>query len=194
MAKQVQSEADRIAAEELANNPVAPKGHATPTRKEREAQRKRPLVGAKTPEARALTKEQQRAQLDRARIGRANGEEKYLPIRDRGVQKRFARDWIDARWSFAELFLPVIMVALVVQVLLTSNVELGQLIQYGEYGFIGLVAIDLIVATVQLRRVMTRKFGADKVERLGLYPVTRAIYFRRLRVPKPLVKRGEYPR
>jgi hypothetical protein len=191
VAKQVQSEADRIAAEELANNPVAPKGRATPTRKEREAQRKRPLVGAKTPEARALSKDQQRAQLDRARIGRANGEEKYLPVRDRGPQKRFARDYIDARWSFAELFLPVIMVALIVQLLIPSTA--GNLIQYGEYGFIALVAIDLIILTVQLRRAMTRKFGADKVERLGLYPVTRAIYFRRLRVPKPLVKRGDYP-
>ena len=84
VAKQVQSEADRIAAEELANNPVAPKGHATPTRKEREAARKRPLVGDKTPEARALSKDQQRAQRERARIGMANGEEKYLPVRAAG--------------------------------------------------------------------------------------------------------------
>ena len=192
MAKQVQSETDRLAAEELANSPVAPKGHATPTRKEREAQRKRPLVGAKTPEARALSREQQRAQVDRARIGRANGEEKYLPIRDRGPQKRFARDYIDARWSFAELFLPVIMVVLIVQ-LLISNVNVQLIFQYGMYGFIVLVVIDLIVLTVQLRRAMAKKFGADKVERIGLYPVTRAIYFRRLRTPKPLVKRGEYP-
>src|SRR5476649_2244831 len=96
VAKQVQSEADRIAAEELANNPIAPKGHATPTRKQREAARKRPLVGDKSPESRAISKEQQRAQRERARIGFANGEEKYLPMRDRGPQKRFIRDIVDS--------------------------------------------------------------------------------------------------
>jgi hypothetical protein len=188
VAKQVQSEADRIAAEELANNPVAPKGHATPTRKEREAARKRPLVGGKTPEARALSKDQQRAQRDRARIGMANGEEKYLPAKDRGPQKRFIRDVVDSRWGFAELTIPILLVFVILGYL---DEGLANYLQYGILAFVVVVAIDLFILNIRLRRLLAQKFGADRVERRGLYHASRSIQLRVMRLPKPQVKRGE---
>ncbi len=188
MAKQVQSEADRIAAEELANNPVAPKGHATPTRKEREAARKRPLVGGKTPEARALSKDQQRAQRERARAGLAAGEEKYLPVRDRGPQKRFIRDVVDSRWGFAELTIPILFLLVVVGYL---DAGLAVYVNYGLWLLVVLIAIDLIVLNFRLRRLLAEKFGADRVEKRGLYHVTRSIQLRVMRLPKAQVKRGD---
>ena len=190
MAKQVQSEADRLAAEELEKNPVAPKGHATPTRKEQEAQRKRPLVGGKTPEARALSKDQQRSQRERARVGMANGEEKYLPLRDRGPQKRFIRDYVDSRWGIGELVIPVLGIVVIITLILPSTQTVGTI---ALYGFIVLVVIDLIVLTVMLRRALTAKFGANKVDRVGLYAATRSIQLRPMRLPKPQVKRGDRP-
>src|SRR5690606_41173505 len=64
----------------------------TPTRKEQEAARRRPLV----PKDRKVARLQNRARLqserEKARIGIANGEERYLPIRDKGPQKRYVRD------------------------------------------------------------------------------------------------------
>jgi hypothetical protein len=191
VAKQIPSEADRLAAEELEKNPVAPKGHATPTRKEREAQRKRPLVGGKTPEARALSKDQQRTQRERARVGMANGEEKYLPVRDRGAQKRFIRDWVDSRWSIGELVIPVLGLVVIVTLILPTTQTIGTI---ALYGFIVLVAIDVIILTVTLRRALAAKFGADKVDRVGLYHATRTIQLRAMRLPKPQVKRGDRPR
>ncbi|HEY1530768.1 MAG TPA: DUF3043 domain-containing protein [Galbitalea sp.] len=188
MAKQVQSEADRIAAEELANNPIAPKGHATPTRKEREAARKRPLVGAKTPEARALSKDQQRAQRDRARVGLANGEEKYLPARDRGAQKKYIRDIVDSRWGFAELTIPLLFLLVVVGYF---DAGLAAYINYGLWALVLLVVIDLIVLHFRIRRMLAAKFGADRVEKRGFYHATRAIQLRVMRLPKPQVKRGD---
>jgi hypothetical protein len=188
VAKQVQSEADRIAAEELAANPIAPKGHATPTRKEREAARKRPLVGGKTPEARALSKDQQRAQRDRARIGLANGEEKYLPAKDRGAQKRYIRDIVDSRWGFAELTIPILFLLVVVGYFDNS---LTAYVNYGLWVLVGLVVIDLVVLHFRLRRLLAAKFGADRVERRGLYHATRSIQLRVMRLPKAQVKRGE---
>jgi hypothetical protein len=188
VAKQVQSEADRIAAEELANNPVAPKGHATPTRKEREAARKRPLVGARTPEARALSKDQQRAQRERARVGMANGEEKYLPIRDRGPQKKFIRDIVDSRWGFAELTIPLLFLLVVVGYF---DVGLAAYINYGLWALVLLVVVDLIVLHFRIRRMLAAKFGADRVEKRGFYHATRAIQLRVMRLPKPQVKRGD---
>jgi hypothetical protein len=191
VAKQVQSESDRLAAEELEKNPIAPKGHATPTRKEREAQRKRPLVGGRTPEARALSKDQQRAQRERARVGMANGEEKYLQIRDRGPQKRFIRDFVDSRWSIGELVIPVLGVVVITTLILPTTQTVGTI---ALYGFIVLVVIDLVVLTVMLRRAMTAKFGVGKVDRVGLYAATRSIQLRPMRLPKPQVKRGDHPR
>jgi hypothetical protein len=188
LAKQVQSEADRIAAEELANNPIAPKGHATPTRKEREAARKRPLVGAKTPEARALSKDQQRAQRDRARVGLANGEEKYLPARDRGAQKKYIRDIVDSRWGFAELTIPLLFLLVVVGYF---DAGLAAYINYGLWALVLLVVIDLIVLHFRIRRMLAAKFGADRVEKRGFYHATRAIQLRVMRLPKPQVKRGD---
>ncbi len=190
MAKQVQSEADRIAAEELANNPVAPKGHATPTRKEREAARKRPLVGGKTPEARTMSKDQQRAARERARIGLANGEEKYLPVRDRGPQKRFIRDFVDSRWGFAELTIPILGLFVIIGLVLPG---LANYVNYGLWALVVLIVIDVIVLYFTLKRRLAEKFGADRVERIGLYHATRAIQLRPMRLPKPRVKRGERP-
>jgi hypothetical protein len=189
VAKQVQSEADRIAAEELANNPIAPKGHATPTRKEREAARKRPLVGGKTPEARAMSKEQERAMRDRARVGMAAGEEKYLPARDRGAQKRFVRDYVDARWGFAELTIPILGLFVVIGLILPG---LANYVNYGLWALIVLIAIDVVVLYFSLRRRLREKFGEDRVERMGLYHATRAIQLRPMRLPKAQVKRGQF--
>jgi hypothetical protein len=188
VAKQVQSEADRIAAEELANKPIAPKGHATPTRKEREAARKRPLVGGRTPEARALSKDQQRAQRERARVGMANGEEKYLPVRDRGPQKRFIRDVVDSRWGFAELTIPILILLVIVGYF---DASLTAYVNYGLWVLVLLIAIDVIVLHFRLRKLLAAKFGADRVEKRGLYHVTRSIQLRVMRLPKAQVKRGD---
>jgi Flp pilus assembly protein TadB len=195
VAKQVQSEADRIAAEELANNPIAPKGHATPTRKEREAARKRPLVGGKTPEARAMSKDQERAMRERARAGMAAGEEKYLPVRDRGAQKRFIRDHVDARWGFAELTIPILGLFVLIGLVLIGLVlpGLANYVNYGLWALIVLIVIDVVVLYFSLRRRLREKFGEDRVEKIGLYHATRAIQLRPMRLPKAQVKRGQFP-
>ncbi|HWH97720.1 MAG TPA: DUF3043 domain-containing protein, partial [Pseudolysinimonas sp.] len=103
------------------------KGHATPTRKEREAALRRPLV----PKDRKLAASQNRATMaterEKARIGMAKGDERYLPIRDRGPQKRFARDFVDARFSAGEILMPTLVL-----VILTWFVP-----QIADYAFLG---------------------------------------------------------
>jgi hypothetical protein len=192
VAKQIPSEADRLAAEELDRRTAAPKGHATPTRKEREAANKRPLVGSKTPEARAMSKEQQRVARERQKVGMANGDERYFPVRDRGPQKKFIRDFVDSRWSISELVIPVVAVVSIAGFVFQSKQE--QLIStIALYSFVVLVIIDLVIMTVMLRRALTARFGIGKVERTGLYHGTRALQMRVLRLPKPQVKRGQSP-
>ena len=69
---------------------------------------------------------------------------------------------------------------------------------FGHYAYVccdaGLVVIDLIILNVTLRRALNNKFGADKVDRVGLYAATRSIQLRPMRLPKPQVKRGDRPR
>ena len=50
---------------------------------------------------------------ERARIGMANGEEKYLVARDRGPQRRYIRDFVDARFSVGEIMIPIMFVVII---------------------------------------------------------------------------------
>ena len=190
MAKAIPSEADRLAAEELENNPGAPKGHATPTRKEREAARKRPLVGGKTPEARRMSKSQAQAQRERARVGMQNGEERYLPTKDRGPQKRYVRDYVDARYSIGELAIPLLVLLLAGQFFGQAIVEILTL---ALYGYLLIVIVDVVLLGIRLNKLLAAKFGADRVEKIRIYSAMRSIQFRLLRMPKPQVKRGAFP-
>ena len=64
------------------------KGRPTPTRKEREAANKRPIVVADRSEARRVNRERDRIERAKVNAGYAAGDERYLPMRDRGAQKR----------------------------------------------------------------------------------------------------------
>ena len=166
------------------------KGHATPTRKEQEAARKRPLV----PTDRKAASKQSRAQTndarERARIGMANGEEKYLPVRDKGPQKRYVRDYIDARWSLGEFLLPL----LVLTILSYFLPDVAPYVLIAVWGVIAILVVEgLIVGTI-LRRKLAAKFGEGKVERgVVWYALMRMVQMRVLRLPKPQVKRGQFP-
>lgn len=43
--------------------------------------------------------------MARQREAMASGDERYLPVRDKGPVRRFARDYVDSRWCVAEFFL-----------------------------------------------------------------------------------------
>jgi hypothetical protein len=170
--------------------PVA-KGRPTPSRKEQEAARKQPLVPSDRRLAARQSRTQQASQRDRARVGMAKGEEKYLPARDKGPQKRFARDFVDARFSIGEVLLPSLVIVIVSYVLPP------------EISSIALIVIWLVLLVVVAdgiwmgQKIVTRmaaKYGKDKVERgLRWYSFMRAIQLRPMRLPKPQVKRGQYP-
>jgi hypothetical protein len=176
---------------ELNTDSVSGKGRPTPTRKEKEAARKQPLVSSDRAAARKQARTQMQLQRERARIGMAAGEEKYLPIRDRGVQKRFVRDYVDARFSIGELLIPL-MFALILLTFVPQP-EIQSIGLLALWGFFLVSVLDVVILGFVLRRKLAAKFGADRVEKVRLYAATRALQFRMLRLPKPQVKRGQYP-
>jgi hypothetical protein len=169
----------------------AGKGHATPTRKEKEEARKRPLVSSDRAAARKLSRDQMQAQRERARVGMAMGEEKYLPTRDRGPQKRYVRDYVDARFSFGELLIPLMLIVIVLTFFPQPELQtIGFLVLWTFF----IVAIgDAIVLGFLVNRRLSAKFGADKLEKVRWYAAMRALQLRLMRLPKPQVKRGAFP-
>ncbi len=167
------------------------KGKATPTRAEREAARKRPLV-PDTKEARARAKADLAAQREKARVGMAAGDPRYLPARDQGPQRKFVRDFVDAGLHLGEAVMPAMVV-----VILATFIPIPE-VQY--YSFVALwifilfVVGDMIITSRRAKKAVRAKFGADRIEKgLGWYAAMRTVQMRFLRLPKPQVKRGEHP-
>jgi hypothetical protein len=170
----------------------AGKGRPTPKRKEREAANLRPLVGSD----RKLAGKEARAKYnevrDRARIGMANGEEKYLPARDKGPQRRYVRDFVDARFSVGELMIPVMLVIIVLTLIDDYQVQIISIIAL--WGFFIIAVLDCVVAGFMVGRRLTAKFGAGNLQKgYRWYTAMRCLQLRRMRLPKPQVKRGQYP-
>ncbi|MCU1482142.1 MAG: hypothetical protein JWQ19_2928 [Subtercola sp.] len=170
--------------------PSAGKGHATPTRKEREAANKKPLVPSDRKEAARSAKTQNQVQRERARVGMAAGEEKYLLARDKGVQRRFVRDYIDARWSVGEVIIPVMFG--VILLTLVPNTSIQTYLMLVLYAFVLVAGIDIFLMGNRINKRLMAKYGS--LDRgLRWYGAMRALQLRPMRLPKPQVKRGQFP-
>ena len=168
------------------------KGRPTPTRKEKEAARKRPLVSNDRAESRRRARAANQIQRDRARIGLANGEEKFLPVRDRGPQKKFVRDYIDARYSVGEALIPLMLLVIVLTAFpqpMVQTIGLGVL-----WTFFAVAILDCFLVGRRIQRKLGEKFGETRVEGgVRWYAAMRALQLRIMRMPKPQVKRGDFP-
>lgn len=170
---------------------AAGKGRPTPSRKEREAARKRPLVPDDRKQARKEHREKLNASREKARMGMANGEEKYLPQRDKGPQKRWVRDYVDARISIGEFLIPVMFFVIILTFI--PSIEAQTISILGLWAFFLVAIIDSTVLGYLVHRKLTKKYGADKVEKVRWYAAMRSLQLRVLRLPKPQVKRGQFP-
>ena len=177
--------------EPIVETPVTGKGHATPTRKEKEAARKQPLVSSDRAAARRNARAQMQVQRERARVGMANGEEKFLPVRDRGPQKRYVRDYVDARFSVGELLIPFMFGVIILTFFPQPEVQTIGIIAL--WAFFAIAVIDVVILGFRLNRKLAVKFGAEKVEKVRWYAAMRALQLRLMRLPKPQVKRGAFP-
>ncbi|MCK1820038.1 DUF3043 domain-containing protein [Streptomyces sp. XM83C] len=173
-------------------DPQAPKGRPTPKRSE--AQTRRRSV-AHTPtnrkEAAKRAREERRQALERQRQALASGDERYLPARDKGPVRRFARDFIDSRFNVAEFFLPMAVVILVLSVVRVSQMQAIALLLW--LVVIVLIVLDSIVTGFRLKKRLNERFPDQNKRGAVAYALMRSLQMRRLRLPKPQVKRGERP-
>jgi hypothetical protein len=156
-------------------DPQAPKGRPTPKRSQAQSQRR----------------EERRAALERQRQALASGDERYLPVRDKGPVRRFARDYIDSRWCVAEFFLPMAVIILVLTIIRNQQVQyLGMLLWLAV---IAMIVLDSLFTGIRLRKRLAEKFPDENRRGAVAYALMRSLQMRRLRLPKPQVKRGERP-
>ncbi|QIM18410.1 DUF3043 domain-containing protein [Leucobacter coleopterorum] len=167
------------------------KGRPTPSRKAAQAANARPIVGSKDKTIAKEQRLQQASERERARIGMMNGEERFLTVRDRGPQRRFVRDYVDARWNIGEMLIPMMLVVLVMT-FIPGIIQIVSLVVI--WIFVGLAVLDAVFLGFRLKRILAKKFGEDKVQPgFRWYAAMRAFQFRMLRAPKPQVKRGKFP-
>jgi hypothetical protein len=166
------------------------KGRPTPSRKEAQAAAK---ARAKPPRTRKELAAAQRSgkteSSQRVRQGMRNGEEKYLLARDKGPVRRFIRDFVDSRFSFVELIIPLLVITMVLGY--SGNATFARIGNTILFGSILLVLVDLIALRFRLRRQLAARFPDERVKGTTYYAVTRAMQMKFMRLPKPQVKIGQ---
>ncbi len=170
---------------------AAGKGQPTPSRKQQEALNKRPLV----PGDRKLAAKQARGKAaearDRARLGMAAGDDRFLPQRERGPQKRYVRDYVDARFNVGEFMIPIMFLVILLTFFPDPMVQTYGIVAL--WAFFLVAVVDGVILGFTLTRKVKAKFGESKAERVRWYAAMRALQLRPMRLPKPQVKRGQYP-
>jgi hypothetical protein len=165
------------------------KGRPTPKRREVEKGRRRAITAPRDRKA-ALrqTREQQRAERTRSMQALRAGDEKHLPVRDRGPVKKYARDLVDARRSVAEFFLPLALLIFVLTLVPVAELRLA-----GSYLWLALVVmvvVDSVVLVMRLRRGLDRAYPDESHRGAVPYALMRSMQIRRFRLPPPRVRTG----
>jgi hypothetical protein len=166
------------------------KGRPTPKRKDAQAKLK---VSSLAP---AVTKEQKNASKLAARADRANskaaylrGDENALPSRDRGAERRFVRNYVDARRSIGEYFLPIIFVVLVLTLIPVAALQFGAIALM--YVVLLIAVVDGIILGRKVQKLVHVKFPDANTKGLAMYAWLRSTQMRRLRAPHPQTKVGD---
>jgi hypothetical protein len=166
------------------------KGRPTPKRKEAIAARK---VSSLAP---ASTKEEKKRARDAAKAARIaqraaflRGDESALPLRDKGPVKKFVRNYVDARRSIGEYFLPVIFVVLFLTLIPNAIFQIVSIAIM--YSVLLISVVDGFVLTRKIKREVSSKFPGAALKGLGMYGWLRSTQMRRMRTPKPAIKAGD---
>lgn len=203
-----QSDGTEIESDDTARSGgTAPKGRPTPKRNAT-AKRRGPVVPAPmtSSEARArrkslagpkLSKEERRAanalRRERQSAHRDRvlaGDEAALQPRDRGPERRYARNIVDARYNLLGLFMPVMLGLMFIMIALP---QIQFYISPAIMLLMILMALDGVLVARKVIKLIDIKYPENTESRwkFGLYAAGRASTLRRMRVPRPQVRRGE---
>ncbi|MDL4771211.1 MULTISPECIES: DUF3043 domain-containing protein [Thermomonosporaceae] len=166
------------------------KGRPTPKRSEAEKRRRQPITAPSSrKEAYKKVRERQADERVKARAGMSRGDEKYLLKRDKGPVRRLARDYVDARRTFASYLMYLMFAIVVLSLLPIAAAKL--LVLFAPPVLLAIVFVEAFVINSGIKKLAAERFPDEDRKGLGLYAAMRAMQIRRLRVPSPQVKPGE---
>jgi hypothetical protein len=167
-----------------------PKGVPTPKRSDAQANRRQPYQAPTDRKAAARrSREVNRADRVARTEGYQRGDPKFLPRKDQGPVRALARDVVDARRGLGEYYMLVVVLLVVLLVVpgQTTKLVFDALV-------VGAVAVMIgegWLVAMRVKRLAAQRLPGESTQGLTLYTIMRGIQMRRLRMPKPRVKRGE---
>jgi hypothetical protein len=169
---------------------VGGKGRPTPKRREAERTRRQAVRPPRDRrEAAQLARQKAREERLRARQGLTTGDERHLPPRDQGPVRKLARDYVDARRTISEFFLPIaILIFVSGLVRAVPAIVIG-----GQLLFIIVMVLmitDMLIVVRGLKRTIRERLPNAETRGVTFYAIMRALQIRRLRLPPPRVKPG----
>ncbi|WP_232320668.1 DUF3043 domain-containing protein [Herbidospora daliensis] len=173
------------------------KGRPTPKRAEAQGRRRSPVTAPKNrKEAYRQARERDRLLRDKAREGMMRGEDRYLPARDRGPIRKFARDFVDARRLPGQYFLPAVLVIMLLS-MIPFPIEIRKWV-LTVYTMSLPVVLVLVVGSSfyvagRVKKLAAERFPGEDLKGVGFYAAMRSSQIRRLRFPKPTVRPGGAP-
>ncbi len=174
------------------------KGRPTPKRREAEAKRRGPVPppprtqreASRLAKANRPDREQRRRDAAERRERMAAGDQRYLLPRDRGPVREYVRDLVDSRPHLSGMFMPLAIIVVASLLLPFPNAQ-RFLSLFCTIALLAMLGEGILLGAQTTRKARLR-FPDEKINALGTgwYAFTRASQLRRLRVPKPRVKRG----
>ncbi|WP_084631313.1 DUF3043 domain-containing protein [Demequina aestuarii] len=172
---------------------IVGKGRPTPKRKEREAANQRGVLADSKQDAKDR-RAKARELREREYQAMKDGDERNMPAEHRGPERRFLRDFVDARTSIGEFLLPMAIVFVVLSLFLPQFGIAGFLLIVVFYLIVLAAAVETFITIKRIKKHFGAKFGEGKLPRgWTFYVISRALNLRRFRVPRPKVARGEFP-
>lgn len=153
----------------------------TPTRKQAEAARRERLNPTLS------SKEARRRSSSASRETRM----KEVSARESTPEKLLLRDHIDSRFNVGEVLLPALLILLAVSMLAAQFPVVSLFTQAAMYVFILGVVVDAVIMWRGFSKLLAERIKNPERRGLLFYGMNRMIQFRRFRIPRPRVKRGD---
>jgi hypothetical protein len=188
--RRTKTESTPVTAEPTPEASAQKKGRPTPSRKEAEAANKARAKVPRTRKEMAAAQKLQRSESStQMRQAMRNGDDRFLPARDKGPVRRFIRDYVDSRFSFIELLIPLMLVVLILG--FTGNPTIRSYANIAMLSVFLLIIVDLVRLRFRLKRELNSRFPDASQNGATYYAVARSMQMRFMRLPKVKVKVGQ---
>jgi hypothetical protein len=171
---------------------IAGKKTPTPKRKEAQALNQHPVIVKDRKLARKRSREMQARERNTEYLAMKTGDIDKMPLKDRGEEKLFIRNFVDSRFHLSQLFIPIAFtLVLAMFTPLQSARVIANILVIVVYCYTLACAVEIFFRWRTMKALMRSHFGPNLLfNRQGYlnYMFIRMLQFPRMRLPKALPK------